>query len=124
MAEAIQDSVHAYEELQKICPHCGSNEIRNMGADQRTLLMSFGRVVLSTRRMRCPRCKYRFRPADGYLACLDEMNITSALAQASILAGMSCSYDNAVKVLARLCGVRISSEQVRRLTQRAGTLQS
>jgi hypothetical protein len=95
-----------------------------MGADQRILWMIFGRVVLSTRRMRCPRCKHRFRPADGYLACLGDMNITSALAQASILTGMSCSYDNAAKVLARLCGVRMSSEQVRRLTQRAGTLES
>ncbi|HEY6409457.1 MAG TPA: hypothetical protein VIY29_18515 [Ktedonobacteraceae bacterium] len=76
MAEAMQDSVEAYEEQLKLCPHCGSDDNRNMGTDQRVLLMSFGRVTLSTRRMRCQRCKYRFRPADGYLACLGETNIT------------------------------------------------
>jgi hypothetical protein len=124
MAGAIQDSVQAYEEQLKTCPHCGSEDVRNMGNGQRALLMSFGRVTLSTRRMRCHRCKYRFRPADGYLACLGETNITAALAQASILTGMLCSYDNAVKVLAKLCGVRMSAEQVRKLTQRAEMLEN
>jgi hypothetical protein len=122
MAEAIQGSVQAYEEQMKTCPRCSGTDIRNMGLDQRVLLMSFGRVVISTRRMRCNQCKYRFRPADGYLACLGEIHMTAALAQACTVTGMLCSYDNAVKVLAKLCGVRVSAEQVRRLMQRSEML--
>lgn len=120
MIEAIQASVLAYEEQVTMCPHCSSEDVRNKGTDQRVLLTSFGRVILTTRRMRCQRCKYRFRPADKYLSCLDETNVTAALTEASALVGMACSYDKAVKVLAALCGVRMSAEQLRRLTQHTG----
>lgn len=68
MIQAIQASMHEYEEQQKTCPHCGSDAIRFVGTDRRVLLMSFGRVVLSPRRLRCQHCKQRFRPADSFLS--------------------------------------------------------
>ncbi len=68
MGQAIQDSMREYEEQQKTCPHCGSEMIRPVGTDRRVLRMSFGRVVLTPRRLRCLHCKHRFRPADGFLS--------------------------------------------------------
>ncbi len=69
MIQAIQASMREYEEQQKTCPHCGSETVRYVGTDRRVLLMSFGRVILSPRRLRCQHCKQRFRPADGFLSC-------------------------------------------------------
>ena len=69
MSEAIQASMREYEEQQKTCPHCGSDNVHYVGTDRRVLLMSFGRVVFSPRRLRCQHCKQRFRPADGFLSC-------------------------------------------------------
>ena len=69
MSEAIQASMREYEEQQKTCPHCGSETVRYVGTDRRVLLMGFGRVVLSPRRLRCQHCKHRFRPADVFLSC-------------------------------------------------------
>lgn len=116
MIQAIQASMREYEEQQKTCPYCGSETIRCVGTDRRVLLMSFGRVVLSPRRLRCQHCKQRFRPADGFLSCLGDANITASLAQTSALAGTLFSYPATVKMLETLCGVQLSVEQLRRLT--------
>ncbi len=115
MTEAIQASMREYEEQQKSCPHCGCDSIRNVGTDRRVLLMSFGRVVLTPRRLRCQHCKQRFRPADGFLACLGDANITASLAQTGALAGTLFSYSATVKILESLCGIQLSAEQLRRL---------
>ena len=116
MSEAMQASMREYEGRQKTCPHCGSDAIRSVGTDRRVLLMSFGRVVLTPRRLRCQHCKQRFRPADGFLACLGEANITASLAHTSVLAGTLFSYPATIKILESLCGVQLSAEQLRRLT--------
>lgn len=117
MTEVIQAGMREYEGQHTACPHCGGTQTRGIGTDKRVLLMGFGRVVLTPQRFRCQQCKQRFRPADGFLACLGAGNVTDSLAQASFMVGTLTSFNTAVKLLESLCGVRISPEQLRHLTE-------
>lgn len=124
MRTATQQAVRAAEEHRKSCPDCGSQTLHSEGTDQRIVLTRFGRVVLALRRMRCQGCRRRFRPADGCLMSLQGGNVTTALSEACIEAGASWPYATAAQVVRHLCGAQISPEQVRLLTNRAGSAEA
>ena len=121
MAEAMQAGCRVAEEQTTTCPDCGGAEFRSEGTDTRVLLCVFGRVELAPRRWRCQGCGRRFRPAAPLLASLHGANVTAALAEVCVLAGSSWAYETGARVVAQLCGVAVSPETVRSLTNCAGT---
>jgi len=85
-------------------PACGEKELSNLGTVKRKLLTSFGPVVVHLERRRCDGCEHRFRPAHGFLQCLEGVNVTAKLTQACVQAGSYWSYQTAARLLNELCG--------------------
>ena len=120
MADGLRAACKEYEARVMECPFCGDAPMQGEGSDERVVLTSFGRVVIAMRQLRCEGCGMRFRPAEPFLACLEGANVSGKLRKAAVLAGSSWPYQTAAKVLAELCGARISPEKVRQLTVQAG----
>jgi len=121
MQKAMQQSIRAWEEQHRRCPQCEKNQVRLEGTVRRHLQTLFGPVRLAMRRFRCQGCWHRSCPARRLLAPLQQGTVTEPLQEAAVLAGASWPYRQAAQVLHRLCGASISGEQVRLLTNRAGT---
>lgn len=120
MRAAVQTACREYERQVVACARCGSDALQSEGTDERRLRTSFGRVLLTLRRLRCEACGARFRPADVFVATLGGVNVTARLRDACVLAGSSWPYQTAALVLRTLCGAEISAESVRLLTNAAG----
>lgn len=120
MRAAVQQACRESERRVASCPSCSSDALQSDGTDERRLRTSFGRVVLTLRRLRCEGCGARFRPAEAFVATLGGVNITARLREACVLAGSSWPYQTAALVLRTLCGAEISAESVRLLTNAAG----
>lgn len=121
MAKALRAASREYEARVVACPRCHHERLQSEGTDRRVLLLSFGRVELPLRRLRCEHCHLRFRPADVLLGPLAGTSVTSKLRQVAVLAGTSWPYATAAKVLRELCGALISPEWIRQLTIQVGT---
>jgi len=119
MRQALELAVREIEESTRECRACGGETLVE-GSESRVVLATFGRVVLRLRRLVCLDCGESFRPADGFLACLEGANVSGRLREAAVLAGISWPYETAASVLRQLCGARISHETVRQVTQAAG----
>jgi hypothetical protein len=124
MAEALRGCCREYEARVTQCPYCGGSSLQGEGSDCRVLLLSFGRVEVALRQLRCEECERRFRPADPLLACLEGANVSGKLREVAVLAGSSWPYLVAARVLRELCGARISAEKLRQLTVEAGRRQA
>lgn len=124
MADGLRAACREYEARVRECPFCGDSSLQGEGSDERVLLLSFGRVVVALRQLRCEGCGVRFRPAEPFLACLEGANVSGKLREAAVLAGSSWPYQTAARVLAELCGARISAEKLRQLTVQVGKNQA
>lgn len=124
MCAALVEAVRASEEHHRQCPRCGassSEQLRSHGTKRRVVLTRFGRVEVRVRRLRCRACGQPFRPSQACFADLAGANVTAELAGAAVVAGASWPYQTAARMLHDLSGAQISAEEVRRLTNRAGT---
>lgn len=121
MQATLKQAIHQREEQQQTCPACGNGQTHTRGTQRRVLLTSFGRVEVPLQRRRCPSCGQRFRPAE---ACLEEVRghlMTPALRDLATLVGSSWPYQTAAGILKRLCGVQLSDERLRQVTNEQGT---
>jgi hypothetical protein len=120
MKEALEQAIHQREDQQQHCPSCGSKQIRTQGTKRRVLLTRFGRVEMPLKRLRCQECRHFFRPAESCLAEVKGHNVTPDLRELAALVGSSWPYETAAGVLKRLCGVQLSDERLRQLTNEQG----
>ncbi len=122
MKEALKQTIGQSEEHQRICPHCGSEQVQTQGTKRRVLLTRFGRVEVPLRRLRCQQCGQLFRPAERCLAEVAGHNVTPDLRELAALVGSSWPYETAAGVLKRLSGVQLSDERLRQLTNEQGSI--
>ena len=124
MGEALKQAVRQWEKAHHVCPHCRSQQVRLEGTVSRTVLTQCGKVCVARQRMRCQQCFQRFQPSASLWQELHLGRVTSGLAEAAVLAGVSWPYRQAAQTLTRLSGACISAEEIRLLTNRHGSAQA
>lgn len=101
------------------CPHCHA-DARCKGFRCRTALTLLGSVRFHRHYYYCPTCGIGVSPLDETLG-LSAADLTPAADEVVCLAGVQDSFAVAAgKVLARLCGLRVSESTAERATEAAG----
>lgn len=102
------------------CPHCQA-DARCKGFRRRTALTLLGTIRFGRHYYYCRTCGRGVCPLDDTLG-LSAADLTPAADEVLCVAGVQDSFATAAhKVLARLCGLRVSESTVERTTEAAGT---
>ena len=109
-----------YQGSSMTCPHCQA-DARCKGFRRRTALTLLGTIRFGRHYYYCRTCGRGVCPLDDTLG-LSAADLTPAADEVLCVAGVQDSFATAAhKVLARLCGLRVSESTVERTTEAAGT---
>jgi len=93
--------------------------MRFKGYPSKTVITLAGDVTVQRRYYACPECGTTRTPWDRW-AGLESHHLTPSTKRLAVLAGSSWSYDVASVRLKEFCGVRISDQTIRRVTDSTG----
>ena len=93
--------------------------MRFKGCSPKRLITPVGEVRIARRYYSCPDCRNKSTPWDEWAGVGDD-HLTPQARRMAVLAGSSWSFDMASARLKELCGVQISDNVIRKVTNAAG----
>lgn len=84
------------------------------------MITVLGDVSVERRYYACRRCRKTQLPWDGWAGLKDRDHLTAGARRLAVLAGSSWSFDVASDRLKEFCGLRISDQTIRRVTEATG----
>jgi Uncharacterised protein family (UPF0236) len=101
------------------CPRCGQRA-RARRWRRRTVLTTCGRIAFERPQYQCRPCRRTWSPADEQLGLAARARVSGGLQSWLARLGATTDFAEASELLARLTGLTVAKETVRRWTQRQG----
>ncbi len=120
MLEVLSTLIRMYERDHYCCHECGSRKVEPRGTKGRQISLVFGEITVARARVFCLECEKLSQPADILLDELEGGRATSKLRELICLSTASWPFEVAQGVLHDLCGVDLSDETMRQLSQKEG----